>query len=268
MTPNDVDIARTVVQKKNSGSIGHTIIYRTTLRSTQEYVMDLADTLQDGTVVVATTQTAGKGRMGHQWISPPGSLTFSILLRPALDLDAAHVIMAAAALSLNHTISHHAMRKSTIKWPNDILIDGRKVAGIITDISIQNSLQWVVIGAGVNVLCDAASLAHVVHPDAVYLSATSLVEFNPSVSMPSVLCTFLQLLDRYYHTACAGGASAIMREYIEACSWINGTAVTIRDEDNTVCGVVVGIDNAGSILLQTASGTKSIHIGDLTPSHL
>ena len=241
------------------------VSYHDVLPSTQDYLIERAAREPDGTVVVAGSQTAGRGRSGKPWISPPGSLTFSTLMRPRIQPQMAGVVQAAVAVSLCRAISGCAMCNVTIKWPNDILVDGRKVAGVITDISIQDQIQWVVAGIGVNVSCDDADLS-LIDSGLSYAGAASLIRYNQDISATDILGKFLRIMHPYHRRLAAGDTSGIMSEYRLCLSGI-GHRIAVHHGDHIIQGTLLEVDDYGSILLKTDTGTKPYHWGDVMPSY-
>lgn len=241
-----------------SGTLGRRIIHRETVGSTQDILTDMADRAEDGTVLVARTQTGGRGRMGRVWASPPGTLTFSVLLRPRIVPDASGLVMLAASVSLLDAIRRHAVSRAAIKWPNDILVDGSKVAGLLVDASIQDTIRWMVVGVGVNVSSRPAEVASLLGGDATFRGAGSLVDYNPGVLGPDILASFLAGLDSHYSRMNRGDCGYLPSLYQRECSTI-GLEVTIGDTSGTASG----IDPDGALLVETASGRRRIISGDV-----
>lgn len=250
---------------RDTDSTLYHISYFDTMPSTQDYLIKRAALEKDGAVVVAQTQTAGRGRSGRRWISPSGSLTFSMLLRPRILPHMIGVVQAAVAVSLCHAISKCAKCYAVIKWPNDVLVDNHKVAGIITDISLQDQIQWVVVGIGVNVSCDDASLAPIDY-DSLYASPASLMGYNPDISPITVLGEFLRTMRPYHRHLRAGDTSGIMSEYRLRLAGV-GRRTTVHCGHQIICGTLLEIDDTGSILLKTDSGTRLFHWGDVISSY-
>lgn len=241
-----------------SGTLGRRIIYRETAVSTQDALIDMADRAEDGTVLVAHNQTGGRGRMGRVWASPPGTLTFSVLLRPRIAPDASGLVMLAASVSLLDAIRRHAVSRAAMKWPNDILVDGSKVAGLLVDASIQDTIRWMVVGVGVNVSSRPAEVASVLDGDATFRGAGSLVDHNPGVLGPEILASFLAGLDSHYSRMNRGDRGYLPSLYQRECSTI-GLEVTIGDTSGTASG----IDPDGALLVETAAGRRRILSGDV-----
>lgn len=249
---------------RDTDSTPYHISYFDTMPSTQDYLIKRAALKPDGTVVVAQNQTAGRGRSGRRWISPSGSLTFSMLIRPRILPHMIGVVQAAVAISLCRVISKCAKCDAVIKWPNDILVDNCKVAGIITDISLQDQIQWVVVGIGVNVSCDDASLTSIDY-DLSYAGPASLIGYNPDISPITILGEFLRTIRPYHRHLRAGDTSGIMSEYRLHLTGV-GHRTTVHHGHHTIHGTLLEVDDTGSILLETDSGPRLFNWGDIISS--
>src|SRR6056297_1639751 len=132
-------------------NIGKNILYFDTIDSTNKKAKGIAETSPDGTVVISKEQTAGRGRLGRNWSSPKGSsLLISILLKPEIDPSKVSNITLVGAVALVKTLEDLGI-EGLIKWPNDIIINGKKIAGILTEMSAEiNQVNYIIMGIGVN----------------------------------------------------------------------------------------------------------------------
>src|SRR5580692_3022949 len=187
--------------------------------STNDVVEKLArDGVREGVVVFAESQTRGRGRLGRKWISPARrGLWFSILLRPNLRPQETTQLTVASATALRRAIQAQTGLSPEIKWPNDILINGKKVAGILTEMSAElDRVRHVIPGIGIDVNQDAGEF-----PAELRKIATSLkIEGGESFSRPALAVAILQELDEEYARVCAGKFSAIASEWVEHCGTI------------------------------------------------
>lgn len=233
-----------------SRTLGCRVLYRDEVGSTQDVLMRTAAAEPDGTVLVAGRQTSGRGRMGRVWASPPGTLTFSVLLRPPIPPGISGVVMLAAAVSLYDTISGH-MPDARLEWPNDIMADG-KLAGIVLDSSVVGDLEWVIVGVGVNVSNDPNLVAERLASDASFGGADTIHRHAQGASAYDILAGFLYRLDSH-HTRLKRDTGYIISEYGERC----------HDMDRPVCrgeirGTARGIDSDGALLVETRKGTRRV----------
>jgi BirA family biotin operon repressor/biotin-[acetyl-CoA-carboxylase] ligase len=231
--------------------------------STNDLAEKLArDGVKEGVVVFAEAQKKGRGRLGRQWLSPARKgLWFSVLLRPDLRPQAATQLTVVAATALARAIRRQTGLTPEIKWPNDILLRGKKVAGILTELSAElDHVKYVVIGIGVDVNLTSADL-----PAELRKMATSLrIESGQPVSRPELAAAILRELDADYARIRAGQFEALADEWEEQCTTI-GRTVTIRIGERAQTGVAESLDSEGALLLRTQHGRlERIIGGDVT----
>jgi BirA family biotin operon repressor/biotin-[acetyl-CoA-carboxylase] ligase len=231
--------------------------------STNDVVEKLArDGVREGAVVFAESQTRGRGRLGRKWISPARKgLWFSILLRPNLRPQETTQLTVASATALRRAIVSETRLQPEIKWPNDILINGKKVAGILTEMSAElDRVRHVIPGIGVDVNQDTSEF-----PLELRKIATSLkIEAGESFSRPALAVAILQELDEEYTRICAGKFSEISDEWEEHCGTI-GKDVTVRIGDRVIQGRAESLDDEGALVLRTEHGRlQRITGGDVT----
>ncbi len=231
--------------------------------STSDVIEKLArDGVKEGAVVFAESQTSGRGRLGRKWISPERKgLWFSILLRPDLRLQETTQLTVASATALRRAIQSETGLKPEIKWPNDILIGGKKVAGILTELSAElDRVKHVILGIGVDVNLDAGEF-----PPELRKLATSLkIESGKPISRPELAAAILRELDFDYARICAGKFTAVADEWETHCATI-GKDVTVQIGDRKIRGRAESLDDAGALRLRTEHGRlETITGGDVT----
>jgi BirA family biotin operon repressor/biotin-[acetyl-CoA-carboxylase] ligase len=231
--------------------------------STNDVVEKMArDGVKEGVVVFAETQTCGRGRLGRKWTSPPGKgLWFSILLRPDMRPLEMTRITVASATALRRAIAGHSGLTTDIKWPNDILINGRKVAGILTELSAElDHVNFVILGIGVDVNVAASDLA----PD-VRRTATSLkIEAGRSIPRPDLAVAILRELDHDYNRIGIGQFAAVSDEWQEHCVTL-GRHVSIRMGPHEFRGRAEALGENGELLLRSEHGhLERISGGDVS----
>lgn len=241
---------RHALREQGAVTLGGNIIFSDTAPSTQDALIAVADAASDGTVWIAGRQTSGRGRQDRVWVSTKGSLAFSILLRPRLSPDRVSLIMMASAVSLHDAIRKYAGRAS-IKWPNDILIDG-KVAGILLDTAVSTSLQWVVVGVGVNVGVDEKEIVGALRTTPAQ-GIDSVASHSPGVSGYDILAGFLLNMDKHYTAINDSRTDHILESYRRACSSI-GQIVLYEG----VRGVAEGVGDDGALHVRTPGGLRRI----------
>ncbi|MFO1486877.1 MAG: biotin--[acetyl-CoA-carboxylase] ligase [Verrucomicrobiota bacterium] len=231
--------------------------------STNDIVEKLArDGVKEGVVVFAESQTKGRGRLGRKWISPTGKgLWFSVLLRPNLRPQEATQLTVISATALARAIRQKTGLKPEIKWPNDILIGGKKVAGILTEMSAElDRVKQIILGIGVDVNLPATEFP----PDLRKIATSLRIEAGEPVSRPELAAAILRELDSDYGRVIAGDFAALADEWEEQCTTI-GRAVTIHIGARQVRGVAESLGDDGALLVRTEHGTlEPIIGGDVT----
>jgi BirA family biotin operon repressor/biotin-[acetyl-CoA-carboxylase] ligase len=231
--------------------------------STNDVIEKLArDGVREGVVVFAESQTKGRGRLGRKWISPTRKgLWFSILLRPDLRPQETTQLTVASATALRRAIAAETKLQPEIKWPNDILFGGKKVAGILTELSAElDRVRHVILGIGIDVNQDADEF-----PAELRRMATSLkIESGEIVSRAELATAILRELDFDYARVCSGKFSAVADEWEEHCTTL-GKNVTVHIGDRKIRGRAESLDDDGALLLRTEHGRlERIIGGDVT----
>jgi BirA family biotin operon repressor/biotin-[acetyl-CoA-carboxylase] ligase len=231
--------------------------------STNDVIEKLArDGVKEGVVVFAESQTKGRGRLGRKWISPARKgLWFSILLRPDLRPQETTQLTVASATALRRAIQSETGLKPEIKWPNDILIGGKKVAGVLTELSAElDKVRYVILGIGIDVNLDAGEF-----PAELKKIATSLkIETGETVSRAELATSVLRELDFDYSRICSGKFAAVADEWEENCTTI-GKNVTVQIGERKIRGRAESLDADGALLLRTEHGhLERITGGDVT----
>jgi BirA family biotin operon repressor/biotin-[acetyl-CoA-carboxylase] ligase len=231
--------------------------------STNDVIEKLArDGVKEGAVVYAESQTKGRGRLGRKWVSPAHKgLWFSILLRPDLRPQLVTQLTVASATALRRAIKLQTGWSPEIKWPNDILLGGKKVAGILTEMSAElDRVRYVILGIGVDVNLTASDL-----PAELRTIATSLrIETGKTVSRAELAVNILRELDKDYALICDGKFTGVADEWESYCTTI-GREVTVHLGGRQIRGCVESLDEDGALVLRTEHGhLERIIGGDVT----
>jgi BirA family biotin operon repressor/biotin-[acetyl-CoA-carboxylase] ligase len=259
--PLSLDEIQGALGTKRLGTKFH---YFEEIDSTNSHVRRLAETgAPEGEVVIAERQFEGRGRLGRSWESPPYcNLYFSLLLRPALAPVHAPQITLMAAVALADTVAAFVVEPPVIKWPNDILLQGKKVAGILTESSCDaKHIEFVILGIGVNLNFPRARM-----PETIRDRATSLMEVGgKSFSRENFLRRLIQDLDRCYGILEDLGFDAIAPRW-EAYFALRGRRVRVEMVDGVISGTATGIDGDGALLLEAEDGViRRVLAGDVIP---
>jgi BirA family biotin operon repressor/biotin-[acetyl-CoA-carboxylase] ligase len=231
--------------------------------STNAYAMRLAEAgAVEGTVVIADAQTDGKGRRGRIWSSPAGvNLYCSIVLRPQILPHEAPQLTFLTAVAVAQAIEQNSSSVPTIKWPNDVLIDGKKVAGLLNEMSAEtDGINCVILGIGVNLNMTADQF-----PDDLRSPATSLlIESGVRVVRSHFAASLLNALDRLYTDFLAAGFGPVRLEWQQRCNAKGRRMVVSEGGIDRVSGLFAGIDADGSLLLNSDEGIlERIVCGDV-----
>lgn len=235
--------------------------------STNDIIEKLArDGVKEGVVVFAESQTKGRGRLGRKWISPAGKgLWFSVLLRPKLSPQETTQLTVAAATALARAIQSQTRLAPEIKWPNDLLLRGRKVAGILTELNVEmDQVNHVILGIGLDVNQSASDF-----PAEVRKIATSLkIESKSTVNRAALAAAILQELERDYARISEGGFVGLADEWESRCTTL-GRNVSVMIGDRRVRGRAEALDDDGALLIRTEHGRiERIMGGDVTVEKL
>ena len=221
--------------------------------STNTYLKTRHSTLPHATVVYADRQTAGRGRYNRRWVSQEGGLYFSVLLKP---LQNSHLsnLTQLMALSICYLLEKRKLCP-TLKWPNDVHVQGRKISGILSEAVFAGSeLQAVIVGVGINI-CQK-ELDYVGQP------ATSLLACGVRADPREVLEEVLHFFWQGYPDLCEKGFSAIREPYTQRFAAL-GKEVSVTNGTQTMVGRAEGLSPRGTLLLRTAQGIQEICIGDV-----
>ena len=212
------------------------------------------------TVFVAREQSLGRGRRGRSWSSPSGGLWMSILARPALPEDERCLITLAVAVAVNKVLRSCGV-ESRIKWPNDLVVNGKKVGGILCESVVcgENAGEFVVIGVGLNLNVDCTVL-----PGDIGESATSVSQETGRFHDPDdILSKIVESIRAEMERLEAGEGEAVLSDWRSTNS-VLGRRVTVVGLTERLAGTAIDIDHAGALILETASGLRRVLAGDVS----
>jgi BirA family biotin operon repressor/biotin-[acetyl-CoA-carboxylase] ligase len=235
-----------------------------TVSSTMDVAEDAAHGgAPEGVVIAADEQTHGRGRRGRAWSSPPGAgLYVTFLLRPPVATTSRSVLSLltlASGVAVRTAIAQSTGFLAELKWPNDLMVGRRKLAGILAEgIDVGLSTQSVLVGVGINVLAAA-------HPGDVARRATSLeTELGRPIDRALLLEELLMAVPRAYDELRRGETSDMLRQWREASPSAVGRTVWWEDPAGRHHGVTAGVDDTGGLLVKTDRGTERLLAGELT----
>jgi BirA family biotin operon repressor/biotin-[acetyl-CoA-carboxylase] ligase len=238
---------------------GHPVyLYRTIGSTNDEAKVLAASGAPEGLLVVAEEQTAGRGRAGRSWITPPGqALACSVVLRPHLPVERATQLTMLAGLAVCRAIEQATPLHAMLKWPNDVLIAGKKVAGLLLETALKDDqLDYAVLGLGLNV-------SFAPSPEAVEYPATSLeAEAETEIGRLHLLRLFLEQLEKLYPQL-ESGDKALYHAWRTRLA-MTGEPVTVRTAEGDQSGWLEGVTPEGALILQQAGGqTLRLLAGDV-----
>ncbi|MEW5854865.1 MAG: biotin--[acetyl-CoA-carboxylase] ligase [Myxococcota bacterium] len=258
----DLLVAEVMLPRLPEGCLGHGgWVHLPTTDSTNTRAAELArGGAAHGTVVVAETQTAGRGRRGRAFVSPPGAgLYLSVVLRPPLSprdgfrltLCGAHAVVdACEALGI----------PARLKWPNDVLVRGRKLCGVLTEMSADmERIHQAIVGIGVNVNTQAAEFP----PEVAAIATSARVELGHVVDRPAFCASLLTALSAWYARALDDFPALVQRARERSDTL--GRRVKVRDGHDEIAGEALDLDDDGALVLRTGKGVTRVVSGDVEP---
>ncbi len=253
MTNTDSLDPQTIINKLGSSLFAQNLVFHRSLDSTNTLAKELAaQGAPEGTLVLAEEQSAGRGRMGRRWVSPGHvNLLFSLLLRPQIHKDQVFVTTMILALATIEAIKSRTGLTSTIKWPNDIFVAGKKLGGILTEFSLsQEDIDYVVLGLGLNVNWSPHQTEGVSH-----LATSILAETGSRISRNNLLVAILRIFEIYYREVLSGQIDDFYRTWNEA-SMIIGRNVEIVSPREKTHGRALRIDRSGALIIEDDAGKE------------
>lgn len=262
-SPPNLLLPGEIIAKLKTKWLGHNIIYESSVTSTNDVAKRAAlDNCPHGTIVIAEQQTGGRGRIDRGWFSPFGhGVWFSIILRPPFLPHEAPKFTLFMATVLAQTFEKYPGIKVDIKWPNDIICQGKKLVGILTEMNAQmEAINYLVIGAGVNV-----SVASEMLPDEIKDKAGSLEDFaGQPVDRVELLASILKDFEQLYDKTVKDGFAPMLEEWKKYCVTL-GSNVRVIAPDETFTGYAVEIDEMGALLVRRDDGSiQKVLAGDVS----
>ncbi|MGZ6193568.1 MAG: biotin--[acetyl-CoA-carboxylase] ligase [Syntrophales bacterium] len=242
--------------------IGNNVHFLTEVESTNDALFKLArDGAPHGTVVIAECQTKGKGRLDRKWQSPPGcNIYTSIALRPSIEPVYGPQITLMTGVAVAELLSEYCTGGVTLKWPNDVLIRGKKVCGILAEMSASSrgGVDFIVVGIGINV-----NIRKKDFDESIRNLATSLAEeMGHNISRLDLTAKLFDRFDELYSRLLDSGFGSIKNAWLSYCDTV-GKAVQVVFNNDIESGKVLGIDDFGALIILDEKGkTKRVIAGD------
>jgi BirA family biotin operon repressor/biotin-[acetyl-CoA-carboxylase] ligase len=257
-----VDWNLEILEKSLAGKyFGHRLYYYPVTGSTNDDAFKLGIAgAPEGTVVVADAQTKGRGRLQRAWHSPAGSNIYTtIILRPKMDAARTPQISILAGVAVAEVLESYCPGRVKVKWPNDILIDGKKVCGILSQAKAEvNKVDFIILGIGINVNINQ-------FPDEISNIATSLaMETGKIISRQQLIISLYENMTKWYKQLLKDGFSQIKEKWLSLSQMI-GQKVQVIFQEEVISGKAIDLDNDGSLILIAEDGKKiKASAGDAT----
>ena len=247
--------------------IGKRVYYFEEIDSTQNFAQNIAaDKKENGTIIIAEKQTSGRGRLDRKWTSPKGGIWFSLIIHPKFDVSSSTLIPILSAVALSKSIKSVLGIETEVKWPNDITMNGKKVAGVLVDASFQtNSIDYLILGIGINFDIDAKKLEKRLTKTPNFYGIDSLREKEDKTPPKKLLKEFLLQFEKNLFQLNKGEKSKIIKEWTKRAAGI-GKKITINTSNGKISGISQGIDNDGALKIKTRNEIKKIYVGDVVLS--
>jgi BirA family biotin operon repressor/biotin-[acetyl-CoA-carboxylase] ligase len=258
----DILSPQMLVPRLHGTMFGKRIYHYFKIGSTNTVAMQLgAQGEPHGAIVVAEQQLAGRGRAGRSWVSEKSAgIAVSLLLRPRLAPAHAPLLTIVAGLAARDAAAEELDRVPDIRWPNDVLVGGRKFCGVLTEMHAEpDRVRYAVVGIGLNV--NQTKMP----PDLTGIATSLRMETGKVHSRNDVLVRLLRHFDRYYNLLLNEGATPILRRFAEVSSYFQGKRVKITTFDETFTGVTSGLEPNGvlRVLRDDGGGIEAIISGDV-----
>ncbi len=247
--------------------IGQQAYYYDSIDSTQNQALKMADDpTNNGTIIIATKQTEGKGRSGRKWVSPKGGIWFSIILHPKFDISITTLFPIASALALAITLEKTFKISPELRWPNDLTIKGKKIAGMLVDVSLEsNRIENLVLGVGINFNVDVKQIEKIFKGSSNFYGVASLSEQKNKVSPIQLVQTFLVEFEKIYNLLNTKQTKKIISEWTKRSSTI-GKNVELDTSDGKIKGKAIKIDDDGALVVTNNNKNIRIIAGDIIHS--
>ena len=247
--------------------IGKRVYYFEEIDSTQNFAQNIAaDKKENGTIIIAEKQTSGRGRLDRKWTSPKGGIWFSLIIHPKFDVSSSTLIPILSAVALSKSIKSVLGIETEVKWPNDITMNGKKVAGVLVDASFQtNSIDYLILGIGINFDIDAKKLEKRLTKTPNFYGIDSLRGKEDKTPPKKLLKEFLLQFEKNLFQLDKGEKSKIIKEWTKRAAGV-GKKITINTSNGKISGISQGIDNDGALKIKTRNEIKKIYVGDVVLS--
>lgn len=241
---------------------GKHVFFSRKVGSTNEWAKELAEKgAAEGTVTLAQVQTAGRGRLGREWISPRGGLWFSIILRPNQKAQQAAKLVFVASLAVAEVLHQKYGLRTKTKWPNDVLVNGRKICGILAEMNTKGEyVNHVILGVGLNANFSVNDSL----PDQLKTEAISIeTELGKKIRLENLLEALLEKMEAVYYSFLETGFRPVLERWKLYAEFL-GKRIVANEEHQSLKGVASDVDVDGALIMKLENGaTRRILVGDI-----
>ena len=245
--------------------LGKRVYYFHTIDSTQNFAIELASKkIENGTIVISEKQTHGRGRLDRKWLSPSGGIWLSLILHPEFEISVSTLFPLVASLALAIAIEQILKIKPKLKWPNDVTINDKKVAGILIDASLESGkINYLVVGVGINFKINPGEVEKMIKHTTNYYGVTTLVKKNENTNPIKLVQRFLLELEKLYQISLKKDPKYIIQEWTKRSSTI-GKSISIKLPDEKWSGKALRIDDDGALVISNKGRTHRVIVGDIS----
>ena len=253
-----------LTSKIKTNYIGNRIYYFEETDSTQNFALQIAQNKKEnGTIIIAQKQTHGKGRLNRKWISPKGGIWFSIILHPTFTIEESMLLPIVSSISLSNAIHKSLNLKTTVKWPNDVTLNGKKVAGMLIDASFQsNTIENIVLGIGINYKINKKELENKIKKSSNFYGVETLLNQSEDENPINLVKNFLHELENNIERLTNGKKAKILNEWTKNSETIHENVI-VNTSNGKISGIAKKIEVDGSLIVKTRHGIKRIFVGDV-----
>jgi len=246
-------------------TIGKKVYYFDTIDSTQNYAIEISKKKNEhGSIVISQRQTTGRGRMNRKWITVKGGLSISVVLHPKFDTTVSTLFPMAASLALATAIQKTINVKPNVKWPNDVVIKGKKVAGMIVDASIESNLiESMILGIGINFKVDTKHIESQLKGTENFYGVASLLKVDDHTRPLLMIQNFLYELEKIITLLDHGETSKIIQGWEKISSTI-GKKVSVKTNNGVITGLAKKINSDGSLNIVKNGKIQRLLVGDIS----
>ena len=244
--------------------LGQQAYYFDSVDSTQSQALKMVNELKnEGTIIIAEKQTGGKGRSGRKWISPKGGIWFSIILHPKFDISNTTLFPIASSLALSIAIQKTCKVSTELKWPNDLTIKGKKLAGMLIDASFEsNKIENLVLGVGINFNVNVKEIENELKKTPNFYGVSSLNDQKNKSTQIELIQSFLLELEKVYEELNKNQIKKTIAEWTKRSSTI-GKKVEMNTHDGKITGKAIKIDEDGGLIIKNKEKTSKVFAGDI-----